>query len=131
MIKDLLKEAFILKKNGYHKHSIELFYKAMEVDNSSIELMLEIAECYFHINDVERTLNYIEQILEKSPTHIPSLRLLLKVFIKKQAWLEAEQTAKNIYCISQKDSDLVEIFRFLNKQQRYSDIFTYDINSEK
>ena len=36
MIKDLLQEAFALKESGHYKHSIEVFYKALELDNSSI-----------------------------------------------------------------------------------------------
>ena len=85
MIKDLLKEAFILKSNGYYKYAIETFYKALEIENDSDELFFEIAESYFLMNDIERALNYIEQILEKKPTHIESLRLLKKIFMIKKA----------------------------------------------
>jgi uncharacterized protein HemY len=61
----------------------------LELDNSSPELMLEIAEVYFLMGDEERTLNYIEQILEKNPTHIDSIKLLKKIFKNKKAWAEA------------------------------------------
>ena len=44
MIKELLQEGFILKTKGYYKHAIEAFYKALELDNSSPELLLEIAD---------------------------------------------------------------------------------------
>ena len=44
MIKNLLKEGFILKSKGYYKHAIEAFYKALEIDNKSPELLLEIAD---------------------------------------------------------------------------------------
>ena len=44
MIKELLKEAFILKTKGYYKNALEVFYKALEYDNSSLELFLEIAK---------------------------------------------------------------------------------------
>ena len=126
MIKDILKEAFILKEKGYYKYAIESFYKALELDNNSVELLLDIADCYYLMNDYERAVGYIEQILEKNPTHIESLKLLKKIFIDKKAWNEAEQTTKNIYCISKNLDDLAEIFRFLNKQKRYSEIFEYN-----
>lgn len=131
MIKKSLKEGFILKSKGYYKHAIESFYKALELDNSSEELMLEIADCYYLMKDEERALNYIEQALEKTPTHIASLKLLKKIFVEKKAWAEAEQTAKNIYCISKDSRDLAEIFELLNKQKRYSEIFEYktDVSS--
>lgn len=129
MIKKIIQEAFVLKQNGYYKHAIEAFYKALELDNTSLELFLEIAESYYLMNDDEHALNYIEQILEKNPTHIDSLKLLKKIFIKKQAWNQAEQTAKNIYCISKDAKDLVEIFEFLNKQNRGEEIFEYEIEN--
>lgn len=126
MIKNLIQEGFVLKTKGYYKHAIEYFYKALEIDNSSSELLLEIADCYYLMKDEERALNYIEQILDKNPTHVDSLKLLKKIFISKNAWVEAEQTAKNIYCISTEPEDLAEIFRLLNKQGRYSEIFEYN-----
>lgn len=127
MIKKILQESFILKENGHYKHAIESFYKALEIDNKSTELLLEIAECYYLIGEEERTLNYIEQILQDNPTHIGALKLLKRIFINKKAWTEAEQTAKNIYCISKDTNDLAEILEFLNKQKRFSDVFDYEI----
>ena len=129
MIKKIIQQAFILKQNGYYKHAIEAFYKALELDNTSLELLLEIADSYFLMNDDEHALNYIEQILEKNPAHIDSLKLLKKIFIKKHAWTQAEQTAKNIYSISNDLKDLAEIFELLNKQNRGEEIFEYEIKN--
>ncbi len=126
MIKQLLKEGFILKSKGYYKHAIETFYKALEIDNSSSELLLEIADLYNLMKNDERALNYIEQVLEQNPTHIGSLKLLQKIFLEKGAFAEAEQTAKNIYLISKTPDNLAEIFELLNKQQKFSEIFEYD-----
>ena len=125
MIREILREGFVLKEKGYYKRAIESFYKALELDSSSVELLLEIAECYYFLDDEERALSYIEQTLDRCPTHIDSLKLLKRIFMRKSAFSEAEQTAKNIYCISQKDEDLAEIFNLLNRQCRYAEIFTY------
>lgn len=130
MIKELLQEGFILKSKGYYKHAIESFYKALEYDNTSSELMSEIAQCYYLMGEEERALNYIEQTLKNNPTHIESLKLLKEIFIDKQALDKAEQTAKNIYCISHKTEDLVEIFKLLNKQKKYKEIFEYSFEEE-
>lgn len=127
MIKNLLQEGFVLKSKGHYKHAIEVFYKALEEDNSSSELLLEIAELYYLMHNEERALNYIEQILNKDPAHIEALKLLKKIFIDKGALEEAEQTAKNIYCISHSSNDLTEIFRLLNKQKKYDEIFEYNV----
>lgn len=127
MIKDLLKEGFILKSKGYYKHAIEAFYKALEIDNTSPELLLEIAEIYYLMGEEEHALNYIEQVLDKNPTHIGSLKLLKEIFINKKAFPQAEQTAKNIYCISKNPKDLAEVLDLLNKQKRYKEVLGYKI----
>ena len=129
MIKDILKEGFTLKNRGHYKHAIEVFYKALEEDNNSTELLLEIADSYYKMNNEEKTLNYIEQILDKNPEHIEAMRLLEKIFIEKGALPEAEQTAKNIYCISHNVNDLARIFKLLNTQGKYDEIFEYKIES--
>lgn len=129
MIKEILQEGFILKEKGYYKYAIEAFYKALEADNNSVELLLEIAKCYYCLKDEERALNYIEQALEKEPAHVETLKFLKLIFESKDAFLEAEQTAKNIYCISQDINDLVEIFKLLIKQKRYSEILEYKFDN--
>lgn len=129
MIKDILQEGFTLKNRGHYKHAIEVFYKALEEDNNSTELLLEIADLYYKMNNEEKTLSYIEQILDRNPEHIEAMRLLEQIFIDKGALPEAEQTAKNIYCISHKINDLVRIFKLLNMQGKYDEIFEYNIEA--
>lgn len=129
MIKNLLQEGFALKNKGHYKHAIEVFYKALEEDSNSTELMLEIANLYYKMQNEEKALSYIEQILNKNPEHIEALKLLEQIFIDKNALAEAEQTAKNIYCISHKTSDLVQIFKLLNEQGKFDEIFEYKVES--
>lgn len=129
MIKELLQEGFLLKSKGYYKHAIEAFYKALEIDNSSSELLLEIAELYYLMRDEERALHYIEQILNKEPAHIESLKLLERIFKEKGALEEAEQTAKNIYCFSGTLENLADIFRILNLENKYDEIFEYSVEN--
>ena len=129
MIEQLIKEGFALKNKGYYKKAIEVFYKAIEKDSQSIELLLEVADLYYLLKDNERALEYLEQILDKNPTHIDALKLLKKIFIDKHAYLEAEQTAKNIYCISHSSDDLLEILQLLNEQRKYDEIFEYKIET--
>ena len=126
MNKEFIKDGFILKSKGYYKHAIEAFYKALEIDNSSPELLMEIAELYHLMGKEERTLNYLEQVLEKNPTHTGCLKLLKTIFLEKNALEEAEQTAKNIYCISKKAKDLDELLEILNKEEKFTEILEYD-----
>lgn len=125
MIKNLLQEGFALKTKGHYKYALEAFYKAFAQDNNSSELLLEIADIYYKMHNEERALNYIEQILANEPEHIEALRLLKLIFLNKNALPEAEQAAKNIYCISHEISDLAEIFKLLNMQGKFDEIFEY------
>ena len=129
MIKNLLQEGFALKSKGHYKHAIEVFYKALELDNSSAELLLEIAELYYLMGSEERALSNIEQILDANPTHIESLKLLEKIFKDKNALEEAEQTAKNIYCISHEEEDLVDILKLLNQQGKYDEVMEFKVET--
>lgn len=122
MIKDILVKAFELKRKGYYKHAIETLYKALEYDNSSIELLYEIAGLYYLIKNEERALNYIEQIFDIAPSHINSLKLLMRIFANKQAYDKAEQAARNIYQITSEANDLAQILYFLNLQKKFSDV---------
>lgn len=81
MIKNLLQEGFALKDRGHYKHAIEVFYKALEEDNTSTELLFEIADLYYRMQNEERALNYIEQILDRVPEHITALKLLEKYLL--------------------------------------------------
>ena len=83
MIKNLLQEGFTLKNRGHYKHAIAVFYKALEQDNNSTELLLEIADLYYRMQNEEKALSYIEQILDKNPEHIEALRLLEQIFIDR------------------------------------------------
>lgn len=127
MIKNLLQEGFALKDRGHYKHAIEVFYKALEEDNTSTELLYEIADLYYRMQNEERALGYIEQILDRAPEHITALKLLKQIFIDKHAYAEAEQTAKNIYCISHNSNDLAQIFKLLNLQGKFDEIFEYNV----
>ena len=129
MIKNLLQEGFALKSKGHYKHAIEVFYKALELDNTSTELLLELADLYLKIGNEEKALSYIDTILEKNPAHIEALKFLKNIFISKNAWQEAEQTAKNIYCVSHSSSDLAEIFKLLIKQNKFDEIFEYNVDT--
>ena len=129
MIKNLLQEGFIQKNRGHYKNAVEVFYKALEEDNNSSELLFEIADLYYRMQNEEKSLSYIEQILAKNPEHIGALKLLQQIFIDKNAFAEAEQTAKNIYCISRNTADLVQIFKLLNRQGKFDEIFEYNVET--
>ena len=93
MIKNLLQEGFALKNRGHYKHAIEVFYKALELDNTSSELLLEIADLYYKMQNEERALNYIEQILDKNPEHVEALKLFFALKDKYKQEINVNNSA--------------------------------------
>lgn len=131
MIKDLIKEGFILKSKGHYTHAIEAFYKALELDNNSYELLYEIACIYYLMGEEERALNYTELVLAKNPAHINTLTFLKKLFISKNAWQEAEQTARNIYAITKRPEDFADVLSLLNKQGLYQKVLNSTLDTKE
>ena len=43
-MKQLMIEAFELKKKGYYKQAIEIFYKLLARENDNIEILSELGE---------------------------------------------------------------------------------------
>ena len=130
MIKTLIKKGFNLKQKKHYKHAIEVFYKALEEDNKSCEILLEIAELFFLIKNEEKSLSYIEQILKLNETHVGALKLLKTIFLNKKSYQNAEQTAKNIYLITKSEEDLAEVLRLLFVQGKFEEVLTYEINRD-
>ena len=58
-----IKQAFELKEQKYYKPAIEMLYKALEVENDNIEILYQIGELYFLINNYTRALQYLEKVL--------------------------------------------------------------------
>ena len=81
MIKNLLQEGFALKDRGHYKHAIEVFYKALEEDNTSTELLFEIADLYY------RMQKELSTILNKFWTEFRNISPLLN-FWKKYLLIE-------------------------------------------
>ena len=93
-------------------------------------MLYEIADLYHLINDNERASNYIEQALDINPTHIESLELLKKIFIKNKLYKQAEETARNIFIISKNADDFAKILELLNSQKKYNDVVSQAENFE-
>ncbi|MDD3238081.1 MAG: tetratricopeptide repeat protein [Candidatus Gastranaerophilales bacterium] len=69
-VTEYIKKAFDVKSQGNYKQAIELFYKALSIDDESSEIMSEIANLYFKMNDPERAIEYYEQALEADPFNL-------------------------------------------------------------
>ncbi len=64
---EYLKKAFEYKKKCEYKLAIDYFYKALAIDNESVEIMLELAFLYTKIGQYERANSFYEQCSNKNP----------------------------------------------------------------
>ena len=74
-----LKEAFKLREQKIYKQAVEMLYKALNMDNDNIEVLYQLGEIYSLMNNFERSLGYLEQVLSIQPDHLESLKLIEKI----------------------------------------------------
>ena len=128
MINELIKKGFILKKQGYYKKALEIFYNVLSMDNNSVELLYEIANLYYLLKNEEIAISYIEQVLKRNPLHIESMILLKNIFLNKNDYSHAEEILQNIYALTQSDMILVNLLQVLNIQKKYEQVIQIQSN---
>ena len=63
---DFIKKGFNYKDIGDYKTAIDFFYKALAIDNSSVEIMGELALLYSNLCQYDRASSFYEQIIAKT-----------------------------------------------------------------
>lgn len=130
MINELIKKGFILKKQGYYKKALEVFYNVLSLDSDSVELLYEIANLYYLLNNEEIAISYIEQVLKRNPLHIESMILLKNIFLSKKDYSHAEEILQNIYTLTQSDIILADLLRILNIQKKYEQVIQIQLHQK-
>ncbi|MFR1673243.1 MAG: tetratricopeptide repeat protein, partial [Candidatus Gastranaerophilaceae bacterium] len=114
---EYIKQAFDLKSQGCYKQAVEMLYKALEAENDNAEILFQLGELYFLLQNYGRASKYLERVLVKNPKHIDSLKLLRKIYFSlcdyKQAYVYAEK-CMDLEKSSQNLSKLIEISGKLN-----------------
>lgn len=72
---------FLVMKN-YHK-ALETFLSFDKLQPDDIENMVDIASCYFRINDLDKSLEWVEKILYQDVNNIKGNKLLKTISAKK------------------------------------------------
>ncbi len=72
---DYIKQAFELKSSGMYKQAIEMLYKALETETDNIEILSQIGELYFLLNNYTRANQYFEKVLQIDENHENTLKL--------------------------------------------------------
>ncbi len=120
-MKQLMIEAFELKRKGYYKQAIELFYKMLAKENDNIEILSELGNLYYFLKNYDRAIHYTMKALEIDSTHINSLKNAKEIYTAKKNYPEASKFANKIYILTQSQEDLYEFIKLLNIQKKYNE----------
>ncbi len=87
-----IKQAFELKEQKYFKPAIEMLYKALELEGENIEILFQIGELYFLINNYSRALQYLDRVLSINNSHTETLKLLRTIKDRQDDYDEVLKT---------------------------------------
>lgn len=128
---EYVKQSFDLKSKGFYKQAIEMIYKALELENDNKELLFQLGELYFLLNNYPRALQYVEKILNTEPEHLDVLNLAVKIYAREHKLDDAKSTAEKIYKIKPDSKNLSELISILGKMRNAAEIekYTSDLSS--
>lgn len=128
-MKNVMIEAFELKRLGYYKQAIEIYYKLLSETADNIEILAELAELYFLMKNSSKALHYLEKVFEIDSNHVQSLCLLKDIHVEQGDYKSAIDVARKIFKINDDDLALADLFSLLFKQKSYEDICEYSLGN--
>ena len=94
---EYIKQAFELKSQQCYKQAIEMLYKALELESDNIEILFQLGELYFLLNNFARSQQYLEKVLLQNENHVETLEILEKIYIYSNELSKAFSTAERIF----------------------------------
>ena len=117
-----LKQAFQFQEEKHYKQAIEALYKALCIDSDNIEILSQISQLYFLMNNFERSLEYAEKILEIDPEHIDTLKIVVNINKINKKYAKALEYAQKLYKLSPEIENFVLYLEMLNECNQYNTI---------
>ncbi len=115
-------KSFDLKRQGFYKPAIEMLYKALTIENNNVEILSQLAELYYLLENHKRAINYIEKTLEINPLHIDCLKLMKTIYYNDENFVEAQKAALKIYQLNPTPANFAERIRILNKMKDFETV---------
>lgn len=112
---DYITKSFDLKRQGFYKPAIEMLYKALSLENNNEEILSQLAELYFLLENNERAIHYIEQTLEINPLHSECLKLMKKIYYNDGKYVEAQKAAVKVFELNPTAQNFADKIQILNK----------------
>ncbi len=125
-----LKQAFQLQEEKHYKQAIEALYKALCLESDNIEILSQIAQLYFLMNNFERALEYAEKILDINPEHLETLKIVVKVHKYNKNYSKALVFAEKLYKLSPDIENFVAYLEMLTECSQFNTVLTELENSK-
>lgn len=112
---DYITKSFDLKRQGFYKPAIEMLYKALSLENNNEEILSQLAELYYLLENNQRAINYIEKTLEINPLHSDCLKLMKDIYYNDGNYIEAQKAAVKVFELNPTAENFADKIRILNK----------------
>jgi len=122
---EYIQYAFELKEQKCYKQAIEMLYKALEKETENCEILFQIGELYYLMNNSQRSIQYLEKVLANTPQHTDSLALLKKIYIGLGMYDEAERYAQKLFEEVKSSRNLAELIKLASKTGKNEKITEY------
>ena len=123
---DYIKQAFELREQQYYKPAIEMLYKALEIENDNVEILCQIGELYFIMNNYERALQYLEKALVLNSSHELSQKLVYKIKERMGDFDSALSIAQKLFDENKNGENLKRLIEILLDLKLYTEIEKYE-----
>lgn len=120
-----IKKAFEYKEHECYKQAIEMLYKALEFESDNIEILFQVGELYVLLHNYSRAEQYLEKVLIINPLHIPSLKLLQKVYVRQNELEEAKKLAVTVFDAEKSPENLKNLVKILGDLKQFDEIAKY------
>ena len=120
-----IRRAFELKEQQCYKQAIEMFYKAISIEPDNIDIMFQLGELYYLLENYPRAIQYGEQILEIDTKNIQAMELLTKIYLKQNELYSAKGFAEAIYEQHPSGNNLLTLISIYGGLELFDDIEKY------
>lgn len=117
-----LKQAFQFQEEKHYKQAIEALYKALCIESDNIEILSQISQLYFLMNNFERALEYAEKILDINPEHIDTLKIVVNINKINKKYAKALNYAQILYRLSPDIDNFVTYLEMLTECNQHNTI---------
>lgn len=125
-IMDYIKKSFEFKRQGFYKQAIEMLYKALVLDNDNVEILAQLAELYYLLENFERAEHYATKTLELDASNLLALNLCKDVSVQRKDFRKAEDIANRIYEIAPLPENICEIIKIASELNDFEKIKSFE-----